>query len=120
MLWDHHIIYHKEINVKIIRKSIRELDDYITYMSIYVYKGFPEHSSLTFVTSFELLFENLDFLKEKIGADKYDILWDMGEQAKRHFEDKEIKLGVNLMQDMSEILRDQSPFAYPANLWRWD
>ncbi len=43
----------------------------------------------------------------------------MGLQAKQHFEDEEIKLGVNLMQDMSEILMGKGPFAYPANLWRW-
>ncbi len=44
-----------------VRKNKRELDDYITYMSIYVYKGFPEQRDLTFETSFELLFESLDF-----------------------------------------------------------
>lgn len=104
----------------LLSKTKQELKELITYMGTYAHRGYPPIVNLTFDSSFELLFQSLDNLKKKIGEEKYGKLWDMGEQAKVHFLAGDKKLGVNLMQDMNEILLDKLPFAYPANLWRWN
>jgi hypothetical protein len=58
-------------------------------------------------------------LRKKLGEDRYEKLLDMFEHARAHFDCGERHLGSWLMQDMVEIIDGKTPFAYPADQWRW-
>jgi hypothetical protein len=112
---------------KFLRKSLSELADQIIGARTYsVDRNFPPELA-PYEDSWDDLLENLEYLKEKLGADRYVQLVDMARQAKHHFDaghvaggiNWEIKLGARLMQDMERLVGGKQPVAYPTELYRW-
>jgi hypothetical protein len=78
----------------------------------------------TYDEGWESLSQSLDHLRGTLGQVRYAQLVDMVAQAKTHY-DAEAKdehqgfLGSWLMQDIEQVVKGKSPFAYPAELYRW-
>lgn len=73
----------------------------------------------TYDEAWDNLHQSLDFLRAKLGELRVAQLADMADQAKAHFDAKEIKLGARLMQDMEQVVKGRPPYAYPKDMYRW-
>jgi hypothetical protein len=116
-----------------IPKTAGELRDAVTFVMAHAPDhGFPDWTGLDFDGGFERLFLGVENLRRRFGDTKADQLQDMLRQAKQHFNDGHalggeqgqpgflnIGWGCWLMQDVSEVIGDRPPFAYPEDLYRW-
>ena len=92
----------------------------------------------TYDEAWEELRTSLDHLRFALGEARYHQLVEMVVQAKAHYDTayeagfvrsepvrptdpglEEIKLGSWLMQDIEQVVKGKTPFAYPEELYRW-
>lgn len=107
-----------------VAKTLGELADSVVYLSINCNaKQYPTEFQ-TYDEGWESLSQSLDHLRGKMGQVRYAQLVEMAAQAKAHY-DAEAEdehqgfLGSWLMQDIEQVVKGKSPFAYPEELYRW-
>ena len=107
-----------------ISKTLGELGDSVVSTRMYCNaKGFPNEFR-TYDEAWEELRLSLDHLHKKLGEARYAQLVEMVAQAKAHFDaeaedERQGFLGSWLMQDIEQVVRGKTPFAYPEELYRW-
>ena len=121
-----------------IAQSLRELSDSIVYLNINCGGNNYSTEFQTYAEGWSSLDKSLAHLRGKLGKGRYAQLVDMAVQAKAHYDagyakgpkpglrpqpgepgSDQIKLGSWLMQDMEQVVKGKSPFAYPEELYRW-
>jgi len=104
------------------RETLSQLSDQLSALRLYATEGdfAPWYEGAE--EAYDHFRRSMAHLCGKLGENKYLKLCEMLEQARKHIEAggiDNIKLGSWLMQDMSEVIRNGAPFAYPPDMWRW-
>ena len=108
----------------VVANNLRELLNSIVSLTTYCNaKGYPNEFK-TYDEAWEELRLSLDHLRSKLGEARHAQLIDMATQAKAHFDaegqdEQQGLLGSWLMQDVEQVVKGKSPFAYPEELFRW-
>jgi hypothetical protein len=121
-----------------IEKTLNDLRQSVVYLCTNCNAAAYPTEFESYDQGWDSLRQSLDYLRPKLGQERYANLVSMVEQAKAHYDAAyaqfpvqgvranpgepgadQIRLGSRLMQDIEQMIKGKPPFAYPAELYRW-
>jgi hypothetical protein len=124
--------------VLIIEQNLTELRRSVVYLRTNCNAADYPTEFQTYDQGWDSLRQSLDYLRPKLGQERYANLVSMVEQAKAHYDAayaqfpmrgirldigdagfEDLKLGSFLMQDIEQMIKGKPPFSYPPELYRW-